>query len=60
MFKQYEILEINDEVLPYRLKYRYQVLKYCGADSKQTPIYRLLKQFRTFNKALEYVNSLEG
>ena len=55
MFKQYEIMEIRDQNCPYRLKYRFMVLKYCGADSRQTPIYTIAKQFRNIEKATEYI-----
>lgn len=55
MYKTYEILEIDDSKLSYRIKYRFMVLRFCGADSKQVPIYNTVKKFRTYEKALEYV-----
>lgn len=55
MFEPYQIIRIDDSVLTYRVKYKYLVLKYCGADSRQKPIYRLCRQERTEAKALEYI-----
>lgn len=59
-FSNYQILEIDDSNLTYRLKYRFQLLKFCGADTHQRPIYRLVKQFRNYNKALEHMQELEN
>ena len=55
MFKTYEVMEISDQNCPYRLKYRVMVLKFCGTNSRQVPIYTIVKQFRTFEKADEYI-----
>lgn len=55
MFEPYQIIRIDDTVLEYRVKYKYLVMKYCGADSHQKPIYRLCRQERTEAKAREYI-----
>lgn len=51
---------IDDTVLDYRLKNKYFVLKFTGADSKQKPIYNVVKKFRTEQKAMEYINDQLG
>lgn len=56
MYNEYEIMIIDDSVLPYRLRYTYYVMKFCGADSKQKPIYNVVKKFRTESAAIEYIN----
>lgn len=55
MFEPYRVLEIKDGDLDFKVKYKYLVLKFCGADSKQKPIYRLCRQERTEAKALDYI-----
>lgn len=55
MFEPYQIIRIDDSVLGYRVKYKYLVMKYCGADVHQRPIYRLCRQERTEAKAQEYI-----
>lgn len=56
MFDTYKIMFIDDASLGYRLKNRYFVLKFTGADSKQVPIYNVVKKFRTEQRAIEYIN----
>lgn len=46
---------IDDTVLDYRLKNKYFVLKFTGADSKQKPIYNVVKKFRTEQRAIDYI-----
>lgn len=57
MFEQFKILYIDDSQLGYRLKNRYLVLRFTGADSKQTPIYNVVKKFRTEQAATGYITS---
>lgn len=56
MYNDFEIMTIDDSVLPYRLKYRYFVMKFVGADIKQKPIYNVVKKFRTYDKAMKYIH----
>lgn len=55
MFETYRIMVINDSNLDYKVKYRYMVMKFCGADSQQRPIYRLCRQEKTEAKAQQYI-----
>lgn len=57
MFDQYKLLHIDDSQLGYRVKFRYHVMKYCGADAHQRPMYRLVRQERTEAKALAYIQN---
>lgn len=56
MFDTYKIMYIDDTNLGYRLKNKYFVLKFTGADSKQIPIYNLVKKFRTEQRAKDYID----
>ena len=60
VYKTYQIMELNEEPLPYRLRYRFLVLKFCGADSKQKPIYNIVKKCSSYDKAKEYVGKQIG
>lgn len=47
---------LDDSQMPYKLKYKYFVLKFCGADSKQKPIYNVVKKCRSESRAIEWIN----
>ena len=55
MFETYRIMQLRDDNIDFKVKYKYLVMKFCGADAKQKPIYRLVRQERTEAKALEYI-----
>lgn len=55
-YETYKVIKIGDG-LDYRIKYPYLVLKFAGADVRQRPTYRLVKQERTEGKALAYVQA---
>lgn len=60
MFDEYRILTVNDDVLDFKLKAKYLVVKFCGANATQRPIYRIVKQERTEQRALDYIRKKTG
>lgn len=55
MYDRFKVIFIDDSLLGYRLKNRYLVARFTGADSKQTPIYNVVKKFRTEQAATRYI-----
>lgn len=55
MFDEYRIIELDQEELNFKVKFRFLVMKFCGATAKQKPIYRLCRQERTLERAQQYI-----